>query len=268
MKPVPGAKVPVRGRSTWSTAAVDDDHLLDVLHQATDSVVTALSTQRDWGLSGRRAGQYRSDLSADDAAVGVLVDAGLRVLSEESGLTEGDGPVAILDPLDGSTNASRSLPWYATSICVVDNDTPRVSVVHDHVSGRRFSAVRGRGAMLDDERLERREQVALADAIVVVNGLPSAHGGWAQYRCMGATALDLCAVADGRFDAYIDYDDDALGPWDYMGALLVCREVGVEVVDAFGRELVVIDHSARRSPVAAVGPQVPLLAGLRRAAAG
>ncbi len=259
--------VPIRRYSTWSTAAVDDDHLLDVLHQATDAVVTALSTQDDWGLSGRRTGQYHSDLSADDAAVAILVDSGLRVLSEESGLTGGDGPVAVLDPLDGSTNASRSLPWYATSICVVDEGTPRVSVVHDHASGRRFSAVRGGGAMLDDQSLPHRNPVDLADAIVAVNALPPAHGGWAQFRCMGATALDLCAVADGRFDAYVDYDDDALGPWDYMGALLVCREAGVDVADAFGRELVVIDHSARRSPVAAVGRLLPLLVGLRRTAA-
>jgi len=242
--------------------------LLDILDEATDAVVGALASQDDWGLSGVRPGQYQPDLAADAVAVDVLRGSGLRVLSEESGLSEGTGPVAVLDPLDGSTNASRFLPWFATSICVVDESGPSVSVVHDHASGMRYSAIRGRGAMLDGQPLRRREPVDLADAIVVVNALPPAHGGWAQFRCMGATALDLCAVADGRFDAYIDYDNEALGPWDYMGALLVCREVGIDVVDAFGRDLVVIDHSARRSPVAAVGDLLDRLVGLRRGVGG
>ncbi len=261
-------KIPRVVRPPWSTADVDDEVILDVLHEATDSVVNVLASQEDWGPSGLRPGQYQPDLSADAAAVDVLVGSGLRVLSEESGLTDGDGLVAVLDPLDGSTNASLPLPWYATSICVVDDTGPRASVVHDHASGVRFSAVRGDGATLDDQLLPRREAVELSDAIVVVNALPPTHGGWAQFRCMGATALDLCAVADGRFDAYIDYDDEALGPWDYMGALLVCREVGVDVVDAFGRDLVVIDHAARRSPVAAAGSLLSQLVDLRLAAGG
>ena len=242
--------------------------MLNVLHEATDSVVAVLAEQEDWGLSGLRDGQYQSDLSADSAAVSVLSGSGLRVLSEESGLSAGSGPVAVLDPLDGSTNASLPLPWFATSICVVDDAGPWVSVVHDHASGVRFSAIRGGGAAVDDQPLPALEPVALSDAIVVVNALPPAHGGWAQFRCMGATALDLCAVADGRFDAYIDYDNDALGPWDYMGALLVCTEAGVDVVDAFGRDLVVLDHSARRSPIAARGDLLAPLVQSRRVGAG
>ncbi len=244
---------------------MDDERLLDTLHAAVDAVVAALAGQDDWGLSDGRAGQYQSDLTADSAALGVLTDAGLRVLSEESGLTDGDGAVAVLDPLDGSTNASLPLPWFATSVCVVDDDGPRVSIVHDHASSVRFSAVRGQGAWIDDQDLPRRDEVELSDAVVVVNALPPSHGGWAQFRCMGATALDMCAVADGRFDAYVDYDHDALGPWDYMGALLVCTEVGIDVVDAFGRDLVTIDHDARRSPVAAAGRLLASLVDHRRA---
>ncbi|MEZ5167319.1 MAG: inositol monophosphatase family protein [Acidimicrobiales bacterium] len=70
---------------------------------------------------------------------------------------------------------------------------------------------------------------------------------------MGASALDLCAVADGRFDAYVDFDGN-LGPWDYLGALLICAEVGIETVDADGRDLTVIDHGA---PIAGGGSSGP-----------
>ncbi len=242
---------------------MDDADLLAVLHRTVDAVVDAFATNHNWGSSGARDDQYHSDVISDRAALAVLIDAGLRVLSEESGLGPGDGPVAVLDPLDGSTNASRSLPWFATSVCVVDDDGPRASVVHDHPSGMRFDAVRGDGARRDGRLLAPRGEIALADAIVVVNGLPDRHPGWAQYRCMGAAALDLCAVADGRFDAYVDYDHDGHGPWDYLGGLLVCREVGIEVADAFGRDLVVVDHDARRTPVAAPAGLLPELLAAR-----
>ncbi|MBW3627007.1 MAG: hypothetical protein KY412_05300, partial [Actinobacteria bacterium] len=60
--------------------------------------------------------------------------------------------------------------------------------------------------------------------------------------------------ASGRFDGYVDSSPAGHSPWDYLGALLVCREAGVEVVDAEGRELVTLDHAARRTPVAAATP--------------
>ena len=86
-----------------------------------------------------------------------------------------------------------------------------------------------------------------------------------QFRCFGAAALDLCAVADGRFDAYVDFDVDALGPWDYLGGMLICQEAGVEVADAFDRPLVTLDHAARRTPVAGVGEAFTALLAARRA---
>ena len=94
-----------------------------------------------------------------------------------------------------------------------------------------------------------------------VSGLPAENPGWAQFRCLGAAALDLCAVADGTLDGYLDCVTDAHGVWDYLAAVLVCAEAGVEVVDAEGRDLCVLDRSARRTPVAGVARSLP---GVRR----
>jgi myo-inositol-1(or 4)-monophosphatase len=246
---------------------VTADEILRVLHEAADAVVAAFVDTTDWGPSGQRNDQYASDLVADSAVLEVLGAAGIRVLSEESGLGEGSGPVAVVDPLDGSTNASRSLPWFATSLCVVDDGGPWVAVVHDHASDRRYDAVRGGGARLDGDELAARGEVLLADSIIAINGPPPADPGWSQFRCMGASALDLCAVADGRFDGYVDFDG-GLGVWDYLGAMLVCREVGVDMVDAAGRDLVVLDHRARRSPVAGPPGLLVELLARRQAPAG
>src|SRR5438270_10993879 len=98
-----------------------DEGLLEVLRAAAGAVRGALDALEDWGPAGADAahpGQYRSDVAADAAAVAVLESAGIGVLSEESGLHHGDRDVLVaLDPVDGSTNASRRLPRYAASLC-------------------------------------------------------------------------------------------------------------------------------------------------------
>ncbi|MGH9178643.1 MAG: inositol monophosphatase family protein [Acidimicrobiales bacterium] len=234
---------------------MDDDALLAVLHEASDAVTAVLAALEDWGPAGTRPGQYHSDLAADAAALKVLTSAGLGVVSEESGGHGGDLPlVAVLDPVDGSTNASRRIPWYATSICVLDDVGPRAAVVVNQASGACYEATRGGGARRDGRAIRPSSCAALRSALVGLTGLPPRHLGWRQYRTLGAAALDLCAVADGTLDGYVDCVADAHGPWDYLGGLLVCQEAGAVVVDAGGRSLVTAGHGDRRTPVAAATP--------------
>ena len=232
-----------------------DDELLAVLDEAADAVRAALDGLADWGLAGTRAGQYRSDLAADDACLAVLDAAGLGWLSEESGVAHGDRDVVVIvDPVDGSTNASRGIPWYATSLCAVDDDGPRAALVADQARGRRYRATRGGGATVDGRALAPTGATELADSVVGLSGYPPRYLGWKQFRALGAAALDLCAVAEGILDGYIDCSPSAHGSWDYAAGLLVCAEAGVPVVDAFDRELIVLGHGDRRTPVAGATP--------------
>ena len=233
---------------------VNGDQLLEVLAEAVDAVAGSLSGLADWGLAGTRPGQYRSDLVADAAAVRVLSSAGLGVLSEESGLSEGASELAllaVLDPVDGSTNASRRIPWFATSICVLDDDGPLAAMVVNQATGTRYEAVRRGGARRDGEEIAPSGEESLGRSLIGLSGYPPRHLGWRWYRSLGAAALDLCAVAEGTLDGYIDCMRDAHGGWDYLGGLLVCSEAGAPVADAAGRDLVVREHCARRTPVAA-----------------
>ena len=235
--------------------------LAGVLDEAAAAVADALAGTADWGEAGTRAGQHHSDLAADAAAVTVLRAAGLGVLSEESGRQGSDqqgsdqvgneaAVTVVLDPLDGSTNASRGLSWWAVSLCAVDAAGPAVALVVDLRHGNRWTAARGLGAQRDGEPIRTSGCSRLDQAVVGLNGVPAGHGGWAQFRALGAAALDLCAVADGTLDGYLDCTTDELGVWDYLGATLVCREAGGTVADVAGRGLTVLDHAARRIPVA------------------
>lgn len=242
----------------------DDAELLDLLRAAASAVRRALDDVEDWRPRTGRPGQYAVDLVADEAALGVLVPAGVGVLSEESGATGADRDiVVVLDPVDGSTNAARRVPWYATSLCALDAAGPRVALVVNQATGERFEATRGGGARLDGRPIRPSACTSLGAAVLGVSGYPPRHLGWKQLRAFGAAALDLCAVACGRLDAFVACVIDRHGPWDYLAALLVCREAGAVVADLFERELVTLGHRDRRTVVAAATE--PLLAELASA---
>ncbi len=230
---------------------------LGLLHDLADAVALAMRTVTDWGPSGGREGQYALDVTADEAALAVIERAGVGVLSEESGYNPGTtGEVVVMDPIDGSTNASRGLPWFATSLCLVDAEGPAVAVVVNQATGVRYSAERGAGAWCGERPLRPSGCIELADAIVVVSAVPPPDAGWAQFRALGACALDLCALADGVVDGYVDFGHEQHGVWDYLGGWLICREAGIDVVDALDRPMLHMDHDARRTPVAAATPEL------------
>ncbi len=233
------------------------ESVLQVLHDAVTAVAEALEGLEDWGPSGRRADQYQSDVIADAAVLAVLERAGFGAFSEESGLHHPERPVrVVVDPVDGSTNASRGLPWWATSLCALDREGPLAAVVANQAVGSRFTAVRGGGAERDGRPISPTGCTTMGSAMVAFSGYPRTHLGWNQFRSLGAAALDLCAVACGSLDAFIDCAPQSLAPWDYLGAMLVCTEAGAQVAEASGRDLVVSEGSERRTIVAAATPDL------------
>jgi energy-coupling factor transporter ATP-binding protein EcfA2 len=122
--------------------------------------------------------------------------------------------------------------------------------------GRGVLGLLPRGAQLDGEAIGPSPCTELSQGLVGLSGYPREYLGWAQYRALGAVALDLCEVARGGMDAFIDCSPSAHGPWDYLGGMLICQEAGAIVADAQGRDLVVLDHRARRTPLAAATPEL------------
>jgi myo-inositol-1(or 4)-monophosphatase len=212
-----------------------------------------------------RPGQYDLDVVADGAVLEVLHPVGVAVVSEESGSSgPRDAPVTVvLDPVDGSTNCSRGIPYWAISLCALDGDGPLCSLVRNQATASTTTAVRGEGAWRDGVPLSPSSVRTVGDAIVDLTGMPRRALGWKQFRALGSAALALCDVAAGAIDGHVDAVGQA--PWDYLGGLLICNEAGAIVVDVEGRDLVVIDAAARRQLIAAATPE--LLDELRTAVA-
>jgi myo-inositol-1(or 4)-monophosphatase len=241
------------------SAPVHPDSLLDLFAAAAGAArdaVGALSPSARRRL-GERPGQYHLDLAADAAVLEVLRPAGAAIVSEESGRSgPEDAPVTIVvDPVDGSTNCSRDLPYWAISLCAVDTDGPWCALVQNQVTGVANTAVRGGGAFRDGQPVTPSPERGLDHTVIGLSGTPACTLGWAQFRALGSAALALCDVAAGGLDGYVDCVGHH-APWDYLGGLLVCREAGATVVDARDRELVVTDFDARRQPLAAGTPEL------------
>jgi myo-inositol-1(or 4)-monophosphatase len=187
------------------------------------------------------------DQAAEDAVVRRLEATGesFVLVSEELGtkvLGSGGRTVVVVDPIDGSINAKRGIPFFSFSLAVADGPTMgdvHFGYVHDFGSGEEWTAERGQGAFLNGRRLgavrpkdeleilsfEATTAPAIAER---VSGLVGVAG---RLRVMGSLALSLCHLAAGRVDGVCSLK--TARSVDIAAAQLLVREAGlaIELVD-------------------------------------
>jgi myo-inositol-1(or 4)-monophosphatase len=206
----------------------------------------ALSMHAGLGESGTKSSPTDVVTAADRASEALLVQ-GIRsarpqdgVLGEEGASHDGTSGVRwVVDPIDGTVNYLYGLPQWAVSIGIEVDGVTEVGVVFDPAKDELFTALRGGGAQLDGRPLRCTEVSELSQALVATGFSYSAGRRSRQaqllstllplvrdVRRLGAGALDLCAVAAGRVDAYYE---QALQPWDMSAGLLIAAEAGARV---------------------------------------
>ncbi|MDH4171420.1 MAG: inositol monophosphatase [Acidimicrobiia bacterium] len=167
-------------------------------------------------------------------------------LGEEGGRREGTSPVVwIIDPIDGTTNYLYDVPGYSVSIAAEIHGEVTVGVVADPVRREVHSAIRGRGASRNGMPIRCSNKADPATALVgtgfgyqperrveQARVLTGVIGRVRDIRRMGGAALDLCAVAGGRLDAYYE---SGLNPWDIAAGGLIALEAGARVTDLDGQ---------------------------------
>ena len=146
----------------------------------------------------------------------------------------------IIDPLDGTVNYANGIPVFCVSIGLAVDGRPVVGVVHDPTRDEMFTAIAGRGAWLDGAPIHHPLKPRLADAVVSLS-LPSVRFARREHRIhtsirvsrnMGSAALQLAYVANGRFDAMVQYG--GLSLWDVTAAGLIAQEAGAMVTGITG----------------------------------
>jgi myo-inositol-1(or 4)-monophosphatase len=222
------------------------DSIFNPLRECALEIGEAVKAHQGRGFSGVRDTQYHLDVVADEVALRILGGAGYRVVSEESGTT-GDGETTVVvDPIDGSTNCDRGIPFFATSLAVMRKGELVAGLVMNQATGTVFEAEKGSGATRDGELIRGSGQTEVGKSIMSFSGIPSRHLGWAQVRSLGAASLEICLVADGSLDVYGVAQHSTLNPWDYLAGLLMVREAGAVARDYLGDELVTSSSVLRR----------------------
>jgi myo-inositol-1(or 4)-monophosphatase len=230
---------------------------LDVAREAGELV----RTRREAGVTvaGTKSSVTDVVTEADRASEELIVRRVLAArpddgfLGEEGSDTPGTSGVRwVIDPIDGTVNYLYGLPQYAVSIGVEVDGLVEVGVVVNAATGDEFAAVRGRGATRNGRPISVREPHPLDRAVVSTgyNYVPEVRARQARsvaelvvrvadIRRFGSCALDLCAIAAGWSDGYVE---EGCMPWDHAAGGLVAQEAGavVEVLRvASGNDLVI-----------------------------
>lgn len=213
------------------------DSLFGPLRECAVEIGEVVKAHRGRGYSGLRETQYHLDIAADEVALRVLGGTGFRIVSEESGVSGQGDLTVVVDPIDGSTNCDRGIPFYATSLAVMSDDELVAGLVVNQATGATYEAQQGSGAFRDGVAIHASGRRDLSKAIVSFSGLPSRHLGWAQLRSLGAASLEICLVADGSLDVFGVAQRSTLNPWDYLAGLLIAREAGALAQDYRGEDL-------------------------------
>jgi myo-inositol-1(or 4)-monophosphatase len=167
------------------------------------------------------------------------------IVAEEGGGHEADSAFRWhVDPLDGTTNYAHGYPCFAVSIGLEEAGELIVGVIYQPINQELFTAVKGEGAYLNQKRIHVSRVERLATSLLCT-GFPSAkrsqspnihyyldftlrsHG----VRRDGSAAMDLAAVACGRFDGFWEF---GLHSWDTAAGTLLVREAGGTVTTLSG----------------------------------
>lgn len=167
-------------------------------------------------------------------------------LGEEGGGAGGRSGVRwIVDPIDGTVNFLYGIPQYSVSIAAEQDGTVVAGVVVNAASGTAYEARLGGGAYRGSTRLEVRAPTSLAESLVLTGFNYQEHTRRVQaaavarllpqvrdIRRLGSCALDLCHVAEGSADAYVE---EGVAEWDHAAGALIAREAGATTEVTVGR---------------------------------
>ncbi len=220
---------------------------LDVAHLAGAELTRLFRSETE--ISYKRA--HTDPVSgADRASESLIVKYLRRHRPSDRILTEEGGDYAttsrlrwVVDPLDGTVNYLRGIPFWCVSISCelwrADQWRPIIGVVFDPVHDELFCSVDGGGAFLNRQRLAASRIAVIHDAVIATGYAYDLEHREAQkamlatlitrvggVRMLGSTALAMCWVAAGRLDAYFE---DRAARWDWSAASLIASEAGASV---------------------------------------
>lgn len=224
-------------------------------HEVQDQIHPLLASARkpqpSLGIGAGGDPMKQIDLAAEKAIVDTLKKQKISftLISEESGFRYyGERPdqcYVTADPIDGTTNLTRGIPFYATSIAVSTKptlDTVHAALVADLYHDITYTAQKGKGAYRNGRRIHPSANSSLEEAVIgidlnsykiktIASRLTRLIQKTKHIRHFGANALELCYVADGTTEGFIDIRGK-LRPTDMAAAWLIINEAGATITSS------------------------------------
>ena len=163
----------------------------------------------------------------------------------------------IIQPIDGKINFSRGLPYFSTSITLMENNIIFAGLVYNSANDDIFYAEKGIGAIFNNKRIRVSSIKKLEESIIILDvnkenttnkKFTTIQNNISHRREIGSTCLDLAYVASGRFDGYLSSEYDLL---KYASGLILIREAGGFLSDLDGN-----NPSSRTSGLIAGNPDI------------
>jgi myo-inositol-1(or 4)-monophosphatase len=163
-------------------------------------------------------------------------------LGEEGGLRREAEYTWVVDPIDGTDNFLRGIPFWCVSIALVAARQPLIGVIYNPVADEMFSAVKGGGAFLNGEPIRVSDTTEIERARLCVGfsyrrpiaphmrALEALLAAHCEYSRLGSGALGVAYTAAGRFDGYWEYHINA---WDVAAGIVIVTEAGGVTNDFF-----------------------------------
>lgn len=214
------------------------------------------------------------DLVAEEKVVEVLESSQrpVTLVSEEIGRFKiGDGPseaVFVVDPLDGTSNAVKNIPAYGISVAVAESFNPENSMTTDDLmlgfvknfaTGDIYDAVKGRGAYLNGERIFTSPNKDISHSSIGayiyradMDKIDKLCKMVRRMRILGSVAIELCYVADGTYDAFVDVRGN-LRIVDVSAAKIIVEEAGGVVTNENNQALSAKLNVLERTSIVASG---------------
>ena len=219
---------------------------LDIEHKGMQDLVSDADREVEELIRTRLGVAFPDDAMLGEEGGGDGLDGDDDLIGEEDDGLIGDEeePVAapkqapglwIIDPIDGTANFLRGVPYWSVALAYVEDGRTEVGVTYDPMHDELFAAARGRGATRDGRPIRVSGCSDMSRAIVgstftfkmntdhYAELLRGILGAGADHRRLGSTALMMCHVADGRLDGCATLSCNS---WDIIGGLLLVQEAG------------------------------------------
>lgn len=223
-------------------------------HEAARVILRQFGPPQEVQMKGRGNFLTAADLEAEGVILEILRAEypDQPVLSEETGIEASrKGWLWVVDPLDGTHNFSRGIPWFCIAIALCYDGEPLLGLTYEPLRGEEFFAGAGAGLTVNGRPAHGSQTASLKASVLGLDlgyddrraahliallhqlwpGLPAGEAGVQSVRIAGSAALGLAYAACGRFDLFVHYK---LYPWDLAAGIVQVREGGGAIVDPEG----------------------------------